>query len=382
MSAGLIYLTAKALEYTATIDWTSAELSGIPNLTSSHFHIAQELNRRMTEARGRISQLNRVVQLNRAALVPRGVSVVNELQYDVFVLSESYLPALKREGASEAEFGRLAIKAARQCGLTDIQDIVVSLSGGHAVLPAILTCPLLFAPPHQRHTLIDLSSIYHEFGHIVFEAQRGIRAGLTRVCADFFRTLEQAGGFLGPAEREERRKQMNQALGYWTTRRLAETFCDIFATYTTGPAYFYSCVDMAIRYRDDPYEIDISDEHPPMAARVSVCRKALSSDHVNSEIGQRASALWDEHVRSKKSSSEFRLWCGDELLENIVNQSVGALSGLGAFRRYSGTGYHPHMAPVSDINLEELLNESVRMFLRDPGGYAAWERPFVDAIFQ
>jgi hypothetical protein len=187
---------------------------------------------------------------------------------------------------------------------------------------------------------------------------------------------------LNPDQREERRKQINQATAYWTRRRLAEIFSDIFATFTTGPAYFYSCTDMAIPFGDDPYEIDITDEHPPMAARVSACRKSLAPGQVESEVGQTTSALWDEHILTKTGSSEFRLWCGDELLEKMVSETVGALTRAGAFRRYTGTGRHPQLAPGPDVNLEELLNESVRIFLREPGIYAAWERPFVGALFQ
>jgi hypothetical protein len=382
MSAGLNYLAAKSIEYATTMDWLSSEFSRIPDLAMRHAHVANQINLRMAEARRRIALLETIVRLNRAALLPRGVSVVNELQLDVYVLSENYLPALKREGASEREFGRLAVKASRRCGLIDIKDIVISLTSGHAVLPAMLSCPLLFAPPHQRHTLIDLAAIYHEFGHLVFQARREIRDRLTSVPTSHFQTLERAAGFLNPGEREERRKELNEATEYWTVHRLDEIFCDIFATYATGPAHFYSSVDMAIRYADDPYKIDLTDEHPPMAARVATCRKSLSTDQLNSRIGQGASALWDEHVRYKRSARQFSLWCADELLEKIASESIDAISGSGAFRQYLGSGRHPELEPAADINLEELLNESIRMFLYSPAEYPAWERPFVEALFQ
>jgi hypothetical protein len=382
MAAGLSYLAAKAAEYTATLDWIVSQFASTPTLASNHPHLEQQLSRRVTDARTRITQLRTIVQLNVPALVPRGVSVINELQLDIYVLSENYLPTLQKETASEAEFGRVATKAAQRCGLTDVQEILVSLSGGHAVLSAMLGCPLMFAPPHQRYTLIDLPAMYHEFGHVVFNARREVCDGLARVCADYFRTLDQAGGFINPMEREERRRQINQARSYWTMRRLAEIFCDIFAAYTTGLAYYYLCVDLGMRFGDDPYEINIMDVHPPTAARVLVCKKVLSTGQLSSDVGQTASALWDEHLQSRASSSEFRLWCGDSLLEGMVTEAISSLSRLGAFRRYTGTGHHPQIAPSPEVNLEELLNESVRMLLRDPGKYANWERPYVEALFQ
>ena len=382
MAVGLSYLAAKAAEYSARVDWIAGQLANIPTLSSHHSYLDQHLSQRIREARKRIARLRTIIQLNIPALLPRGVSIVNELQLDIYVLSQSYLPALRKEAASESEFGRLATKSATRCGLTDVQEIVVNFSGGHAILSAMLSCPLMFAPPHQRHTLIGLAAIYHEFGHLVFNARPEVRDGLARVCTDYFRALDQAGGFMTHAEREERKKQISQARAYWTIRRLAEIFCDIFATHTTGPAYYFLCVDMAIRHRDDPFEIDLTDEHPPMAARVFVCRTALTPAQFTSEVGQKVSALWEEHLRSKTSSAEFRLWCGDSLLEGLVNEIITSLSRSGAFRGYTGSGYHSQLTPTPDVNLEELLNESVRMLLHDPNTYEAWEQPYIDALFQ
>ncbi len=380
MAVGPVYLTAKAAEYTTTTDWVVAQLS-ISALHSKHPHIARELDNRITEARRRIGLLRRIIQLNRPTLLPRGISIVNELQYDVLVLSEHYLPALTKEEAAENEFGRVAHRAALRCGLTDVQEIVVNLSGGHAVIPVIPTCPLMFAPPHQRHTLLDMPAIYHEFGHLVFGTEPEIGNGLTRALADRFQELERSAGSLAPDKREERRRQIREAQAYWFLPRLEELFCDIFATYVTGPAHYYSCVDMAMRHRPNPFEIDMTDEHPPLAARVWVCKDTLSPQQQNSEISQQVSALWNEHIRGRVSGSEYRLFCADELLERLVNESVETLTHLGRFRKYSGSGAHPKILPAPDVNLEELLNESVRVLLREPEKYVDWERPYVEALF-
>jgi hypothetical protein len=382
MAVGLVYLTAKAAEYTATIDWVASELLTIANLPSEHPRVAQELDKRIAEARGRISLLRRIVQLNRPTLIARGVSIINELQYDILVLSENYLPALKKEGTAENEFGRVVLRAAQRCGLANVQEIVVNLSGGHAVIPTLLSCPLMFAPPHQRHTLLDLPAIYHEFGHVVIGTEPEIGNRLVKTLADYFRELELAAGSLTPDKRQERRRQIREAQTYWFLPRLEELFCDIFATYATGPAHYYSSVDMAMRHRQNPYEIDMTDEHPPLAARVWVCKAVLLPEQRNSEVGQQVSVLWDEHVRGRASSSQFKLFCRDELLERLVKESVGTLTRLRRFHRYSGTGHHPKIAAEPDVNLEELLNESVRMLFRDAATYAAWERPFIDLLFQ
>jgi hypothetical protein len=382
MSIGLAYLGAKAVEYRATLDWITRQLSNIPTVASRHAHISEQLKRRIAEAEARISHLRMITRLNVAALVPRGVSLVNQLQFDVYLLSESYLPALTKETSHEIEFGLVAAKAARRCGLLDVEEILVSLSGGHAILPVFPSCPLLFAPPHQRFTLLDLPGMYHEFAHIVFGQQQMIGNAVARGLNDYLRSLERAAGFLNPSEREERRKQIARAAGYWNSSRLNEIFSDIFATYLTGPAYYYSCVDMAIRYPNKPFEIDVTDVHPPMAARVWVCKNALPPEQQKSEIAQKSLGLWEEHVKSKPSSSEFRLFCSDGLLECIVNASFAAVSGLGKFPRYNRNTFDTQMTLSSDMNLEDLLNVSVLNLLQNPEGYTAWEQPFIEALFQ
>lgn len=380
MSVALGYLAAKANEYSTISDWVEQELLQVDNFQSKHPYLHHELTARISDARHRVRQLRTIVLLNRPGLVPRGVSVVNQLQWDVYLLSENYLPALKKEGQRESRFATVALDAAHRCGFSSIREILVSLSGGHAILSALPVSPLLFVPPHQVVTLLDIAGIYHEFGHVAFITHQQIGDVLTQTVTGHFRALEQAAGFLSPDERAKRHDQIRKAEQYWILSRLEELFCDIFASYVVGPAHYYSCVDMAIRWGDHPYEIDIADVHPPIGARVSVCRMALSPEQSISEVSEKSSGLWQYYAGARQTTADYRLFCDENLLREVVDQSIRTLTSL-RYQRYSRTNYDLNRQAAADVNLEELLNDSALMFLRDSAGYAAWERPLVEALF-
>jgi hypothetical protein len=79
MAIGLSYLAAKAAAYTAAVGWIVRQFASLATLPSNHSYLEQCLRQRVTEARGRITQLRTVIQLNVPALVPHGVSIVKEL---------------------------------------------------------------------------------------------------------------------------------------------------------------------------------------------------------------------------------------------------------------------------------------------------------------
>jgi hypothetical protein len=87
MAIGLSYLAAKAPAYMATGDWIARQFAGLATRPSNHSCLEQCLRQRIREAKGRITQLRTVIQLNIPALVPRGASIVSELQPDTIVLS-------------------------------------------------------------------------------------------------------------------------------------------------------------------------------------------------------------------------------------------------------------------------------------------------------
>jgi hypothetical protein len=380
MPTALLYLSAKASEFSSTLNWLSDQFSSIPDFHNRHPHLQRQVDSQLQAARARLATLMRIVQLNSPALAPRGLSFVNQLQLDVYILSENYLPAIRNESEQEVQFGAVALAAARRCGLADVQEILASLSRGHAVLPVSPGCPLLFAPPHQRFTLLDLAAIYHEFGHIAFQKDAVIRDPLTKVVTDHFGALQQSVGFVSPAERAERLKQINRATEYWSVGRLNELFSDIFATHVVGPAHYYSCVDIAMRYSDDPYGVNIADVHPPFSARVTACLMTLPPEQQASDVGQLSARLWQGYVAGKPTNADFRLFCEDLLLGKLVTESVSRLVSLG-YPQYQRTGYDLQRQPAANMNLEELLNDSVQMVFCCPAAYPTWEQPLVHALF-
>jgi len=380
MSATLTYLAGKFVEYTSTLDWVSQQLGRLPSLQGAHTHIGQQLSARLVDARRRLAMLHRVVQLNSPALSSRGLSLTNELQLDILVLSDNYVGAIRIEGEEEQAFTRSATAAAHRCGLTSVQDLLVSLTSGHAILPAFPTAPLLFAPLRQRFTLIDLAGMYHEFGHLAFALHSEIADRLTLAVDTYFLALEQAAGRLTPSERADRLRRIRQATTYWNLDRLNELFSDIFATFVLGPAHYYSCIDLAMRYSDKPHDIDVSDVHPSFGTRITACRLTLPEDHRRHAVSVAATKLWSEYCRRSTPSNEYRLTSPDDLIQEFVTIARERLVANG-YLAYTPWHDAPSLQLGADINLEHVLNEATQFLIEHPTSYEAWEERVLPHVF-
>jgi len=379
----LPYLAVKAAEYSATINWIEWRLQSLPTLNEAHPTLSALLTQRIHAAQKRINRLKTIVSLGLSQLARRAVSVVNELEYDVIILSHYYLPALLKESLAEGRFRIMALSAAKRSGLDWVDDIIVCLQGGHAVIPTLDRCPLLFAPPHQATTLLDLPGMFHEFGHIIYLRFQDVPGTLSHAVQSHFRDLEQAPAPLDPQQQVERRKAIVDAATYWNFSRLNELFCDIYATYVCGPAHYYSFVDLAIRSGEHPYEVDHADEHPPLGARVEACRMSLFPHHAGSHFCRDVGSFWQAHTESEAPGAEFKLICGAELLRVLVDAGMGAIQRVvpTASRYVRDLAAEVPSYPATSSSLEELLNDAVVALLKDPEGYPGWERPFVEALY-
>ena len=380
MSATLTYLAGKLTEYTSTLDWIAQQLVGPCSLQTAHPQIGQQLSARLVAARRRLAMLNRVVQLNSPALASRGLSLTNELQLDILVLSDNYIGAIRTEGDEERVFGRVAIAAAHRCGLNSVQDLLVSLTSGHAILTALPTAPLVFAPLRQRFTLIDLAGMYHEFGHLAFAQNSQFADRMTIAVDRSFVALERAAGRLTPSERVDRLRQIRQAATYWNLDRLNELFGDIFATYVLGPAHYYSCVDLAMRYSDDPHDIDLSDVHPPFGTRITACRLTVPEDQRSHTVSTAATDLWSEYCRRSTPTNEYRLTSPDHLIQELVTVAREILEANG-YPPYTPWHDAPSLHLGSDMNLEHILNEATLFLIEHANSYDVWERRVLPYVF-
>lgn len=369
------YIRAKTAEYQTTLGWIEDELRKLQSEKPEHARLISDLIGKLDEPKELLRKLMIISSLNPPRYLARAKTLIHEIEFWVIVLTYHYLPALHKEKAEDIGFRNLLLDITNRIGLSWIKDIIVRLDGGHATLSVFEEIPIFFAPPQQYISLIDAPGVYHEFGHNTVRRFINIIQILLVAVKNYYHSLQNRAGPLSPAQQTERQRFINAAIDYWNDIRLEELFCDIYATYVTGPAHYYSCIDMALRAEQDPYEVILSDEHPPLAARVKVSKNGLPAIYDHCQLVDMIDKLWSTHIVNFTSNRNYDLFCQDNLLEELT---VIAIEAIGKYRpnlkRFDGQITNLLGKPNESYSVEEILNIGTNLLLTQPQLYHAWEK--------
>jgi hypothetical protein len=133
---------------------------------------------------------------------------------------------------------------------------------------------------------------------------------------------------------------------------------------------------MGLLYKDDPYEINFDDEHPPMSARAYVCWRTLTDTQQSEKLTRVTETSWAEHLKIYVENSDCRLICSQKLLDRLVKVAVIKIEELlPNSKRYESS--LPIDAEVDQFNttlsFEDILNRSTKILLLFPERYSVWE---------
>ena len=167
----------------------------------------------------------------------------------------------------------------------------------------------------------------------------------------------------GPKEEVLR---LNAWLSSWAPDWLEELFCDLFATFTLGPAYAWSNCHVCLKLATNPFEtpLQVQEEHPPNAARMDIMLIGLKRLGFKAEAGH-AAVLWDAQVGAAGHQADmaYRQCFAPGVLADIATS---------AFDAFEETGLKE--AQPSDISGVALcLNQAWERFWSDPSGIGDWE---------
>lgn len=369
----------KAAELRATLDWLETEVSALRTTAPAHPAVIERLGTELHRARAELSYLDTLIAIGHPTLLPYAFPKLHTLEFLTSRVGVTYLPALQHQGPGERLVQALVRCAAGAMGLTWLTDVVVRLDGPHAAYVAYPDLPILYAPPRQASSLVDLAGLYHELGHAVLQFDRtaggnNIEQLLRAAMTQHFAEVARRGGPLTPERRAARNQRLARAAALWTEARLAEVFCDVLATVVCGPAHYLSFVDLAVRDGWNPFAARGS--HPPLAARVRACDRALTLPHQREPLVEQLRSAWSAHERQHSATEEYELACSDALIDAIVG---AALRGI-AVALPESQPYTQPLLPPDDIerqggrlNLEELLNDGAVLLLERPERYTEWE---------
>lgn len=231
---------------------------------------------------------------------------------------------------------------------------------------------LICIPLLESEFVLHIPDLYHELGHPLIELDNPKVEAFQNNLGYFI--LQVKNHFDEEIKRRELNKiglnEFDPIYMYkdsWVQNWAVEIFCDLFATYTLGPAYLWSNLHMCTKMSWDVYKTPTHEvsSHPAGDARMSCCLMALK------EIGfeEEAKAIktkWEEFILiiGQKRSDEYTIAFPEKILKSAAEF---CLIGLKQIDCQIST-------PTTNYKVNRLLNDSWKQFWNDTHGFQTWEQ--------
>ncbi|MBS1532567.1 MAG: hypothetical protein JSU01_19845 [Bacteroidetes bacterium] len=239
---------------------------------------------------------------------------------------------------------------------------------------------LICIPLLESEFVLHIPDLYHELGHPLIERDNPKVEPFQNNLGYFNLAVRKH------FEEEIKRREMNKldSGGYdpiyiykdsWVEKWSVEFFCDLFATYTLGPAYLWSNLHMCTKmawdvFKTPAYEMST---HPAADARMRCCILALEQLGFEEDAVD-IKAKWDEFIEiiGQKRTEEYSIAYPESLLKSAAEFCFTGLKQIGCQLATS--------APSDKVN--RLLNDSWQQFWTNPIEFYEWERTAVAAFKQ
>lgn len=376
----LNFISSKIEELFNDLHWIKKELNSLIDI-SVHSELISALIELVDDQEQELNFVQRLYLLIDLGFSRNIIRNLHIIQSYIFLITNFYIPGLKKESSNDLILRNFLIIQFQNYGLSWIKDIVIRLDAPYAFI-GLSEFPIIFAPPKQIETLIGIVFIYHELGHNIFQAFTTIGEDLIEEVLNYFKRLKESVGPIKPEKIFERNRVINEAEDYWNEGRLNELFCDIFASYLTGPVYFFSCIDMSMKMGLNPYKIDLYDTHPPFAVRVEACYKTLLPVFKSSELISLMKFDWDEYLESQDKSPNYDLKFANDLIELLVDRSKDLIKQIfPELKQFSKelTKWEDKIK-FDSSSLEIILNKAILVLLKKPDEYFYWEKGVIQKL--
>jgi len=385
--ANLEYLKAKTTEYGVIISRIKKEFETLAQKKVEHKWLINYLQDQLKDAHTSHKRLQLIVNKNteKKKLLDAAVIIIHDIEYSICSISYDYLPALQKENSADLVLRELLLSSAKRFNMFWLEDIIICSDEPLAIIPLPPEAPIIFSPPQQAISLLEIPGLYHELGHDVFQKFQEIDKQLYRAVSSHFNNVTSQLGRLNPESKYRQKQQIKEALDYWNTERLNEIFCDIFGTFTCGIAHYVSCIDMGIRSGKNPYNVDLRDEHPPLYGRVYACYQTLTTAQKKEKTTSTAESSWDKYkdTYNNHQTSDFNWICAEPLLKSIVKIAILSIQELlpGCQRYETPLIDDSEIEKIPDnILLEDILNQAAKLLLNYPERYENWEIKIFQAM--
>ncbi len=301
------------------------------------------------------------------------------LQIELARVETEGVLALIRHNSDDVFLGRLVDRICQNIDYPLITPTVSHTSREYFVINREFN--LISVPPNESRFLLHLPDLYHELVHPMLWWKNRQQPALSPLALKFALTVRaRIDALFGDIRHEERiegperdRRALNSWRVSWATGWTEEFFCDLFATFWTGPAYGWSHLHLSMKLQRSPFETPLFSptSHPPDDARMRAILVALNRLGFENDAS-RIQAAWDEFCQLKEGQSDM------DYARAFPAATIDALCDA-AFEGFHGLG----ATPCSTEDMTEIatcLNQAWSAFWQSPDTYPTWETAAVERL--
>ena len=287
------------------------------------------------------------------------------------------LPALARADESDQHLNRVVEHIRAEIRYPLLPPVISPLSQSY--FHSFPNFNLLLVPLSEGNFLLHLPDLYHELGHFLFVNDYDD-------CARIYQTrmgevLDSVRAYFADEEEKEERRRgpehfrfyLHKWSTFWHLNWGIEFFCDLFATFTVGPAYLWSHLHLCATRGEDPFHVPTFGlaTHPAEAARMTVMLEALrlvGFDDAATDIEWR----WNELIEAAGAhpEAEYHRCYPPQIIKEMVERAFAGVNEIGC--RIA--------EPATTGTVHDALNSAWREFWRAPEGFAEWEQAAIQEL--
>ncbi len=232
---------------------------------------------------------------------------------------------------------------------------------------------LLQVPPAEADFLLHLPDLYHELGHPLIVIpnnpkiepfQHELAKFLTIIAQHYEEARAAAARETGPRDyRDFELRHFERSWFKWAI----ELFCDLFATYTLGPAYAWAHFHLTAKREVDPFDVrpfkNLS--HPPDQARMEAILAGLDLLNLQDQA-KPIQQKWESLCAATgvKPNPTYRKACPKHILQQAAIHALEGTRKIGCRT----------VAPRTADQVHTLLNSAWDKLWASPDEYHQWER--------
>jgi hypothetical protein len=266
---------------------------------------------------------------------------------------------------------QLIVEIQREIRYPLVAPTISPLSRTHFVIDAELN--LLSVPLLENNYLLHLPDVFHELFHPLLWEENDRQVEV--ISKTFLQFANRVNNYFVEELREiGRRKSHANFIAYtqewhdqWVKDWLEEFFCDLFATFTVGPAYGWSHLHLHAKNGGHAFAVPKKFRltHPADAPRMALILQGLEAVGFKTEASQ-IEAKWKQLLSvSKNAPDEDYRWCyPDSLLSEMVPAVLRATEQIKCKIIRSG----------ETQGSVKLLNDAWNVFWTNPKTFVEWER--------